>query len=125
MEKITIYYGIQGNGISFGLDIDDYEAIKQIFHDAQPSMGVFVEYDIHSNFAVHRPRFAALFRGRAGCGVDGANARGGEHFGRGDLGSGAAQGRRSVDLGVPGFGLGGDLRHRLVAQSRCATLRTL
>ena len=56
MEKITIYYGIQGNGVSFGLDIEDYDAIKKQFPDAQPSMGVFVEYDIRSNFADYRPQ---------------------------------------------------------------------
>jgi hypothetical protein len=56
MEKITIYYGIQGNGVSFGLDIDDYRAIKQQFPDAQPSKGVFVEYDMQSNFADYRPQ---------------------------------------------------------------------
>ena len=55
MEKITIYYGIQGNGVSFGLDIDDYKAIKQAFPDAQPSKGVFVEYDFRTNFADYRP----------------------------------------------------------------------
>ena len=55
MEKITIYYGIQGNGVSFGLDIDDYKAIKQTFPDAQPSKGVFVEYDFRTNFADYRP----------------------------------------------------------------------
>lgn len=56
MEKITIYYGIQGNGVSFGLDIDDYDTIKKEFPDAQPSMGVFVEYDMRSNFADYRPQ---------------------------------------------------------------------
>ena len=55
MEKITIYYGIQGNGVSFGLDTDDYDAIKRAFPDAQPSMGVFVEYDFRTNFADYRP----------------------------------------------------------------------
>ena len=55
MEKITIYYGIQGNGVSFGLDIDDYKAIKQQFPNAQPSKGVFVEYDFRTNFADYRP----------------------------------------------------------------------
>ena len=56
MEKITIYYGIQGNGVSFGLDIDDYRAIKKQFPNAQPSKGVFVEYDMRSNFADYRPQ---------------------------------------------------------------------
>lgn len=56
MEKITIYYGIQGNGVSFGLYDDDYNAIKKEFPDAQPAMGVFVEYDMRSNFADYRPQ---------------------------------------------------------------------
>ena len=55
MEKITIYYGIQGNGVSFGLALDDYNAIKQQFPDAQPAKGVFVEYDFRTNFADYRP----------------------------------------------------------------------
>ena len=55
MEKITIYYGIQGNGVSFGLALGDYKAIKQAFPDAQPSKGVFVEYDFRTNFADYRP----------------------------------------------------------------------
>ena len=55
MEKITIYYGIQGNGVSFGLALDDYNAIKQQFPNAQPAKGVFVEYDFRTNFADYRP----------------------------------------------------------------------
>jgi hypothetical protein len=56
MEKITIYYGIQGNGISFGLASKHYKAIKELFPDAQPAKGVFVEYDMRSNFAAYHPQ---------------------------------------------------------------------
>ncbi len=56
MEKITIYYGIQGNGISFGLASKHYKAIKELFPDAQPAKGVFVEYDMRSNFADYHPQ---------------------------------------------------------------------
>ena len=55
MEKIRIFYGIQGNGVSFGLALGDYNAIKARFPDAQPSKGVFVEYDFRTNFADYRP----------------------------------------------------------------------
>lgn len=56
MDKITIHYGIQGNGLSFGLTYTDYTAIKQAFPNAQPSKGVFVEYDMKSNFKAYRPQ---------------------------------------------------------------------
>lgn len=55
MDKITIHYGVQGNGISFGLTYDDYWLLKKQFPLAQPSKGVFVEYDIRSNFKTYRP----------------------------------------------------------------------
>jgi hypothetical protein len=55
MDKITIHYGIQGNGISFGLTYSDYQSIKKNFPSAQPSKGVFVSYDIHSDFKTNRP----------------------------------------------------------------------
>ena len=56
MEKITIYYGIQGNGIRFGLAVKHYKAIKELFPDAQPAKGVFIEYDMRSNFADYHPQ---------------------------------------------------------------------
>ena len=56
MDTLTIHYGIQGNGISFGLTYDDYKMVKQLFPHAQPSKGVFVEYDIKSNFKDYRPQ---------------------------------------------------------------------
>jgi hypothetical protein len=55
MDKITIHYGIQGNGISFGLTYTDYQNIKKVFPTAQPSQGVFVEYDMRSDFKTNRP----------------------------------------------------------------------
>ena len=55
MEKITIYYGIQGNGMSFGLAEKHYKAIKEHFPNAQPAKGVFISYDIRTNFADYHP----------------------------------------------------------------------
>ena len=37
MEKITIYYGTQGNGMTFRMALGDYKAIKEQFPDAQPA----------------------------------------------------------------------------------------
>ena len=56
MDTLTIHYGIQGNGISFGLTYDDYKMVKKLFPHAQPSKGVFVEYDMKSNFKAYRPQ---------------------------------------------------------------------
>lgn len=56
MEKIRIHYGIQGNGITFRIQYGDYLALKEAFPNAQPAKGVFVEYDIHSNFESYRPQ---------------------------------------------------------------------
>jgi hypothetical protein len=50
MEKIRINYGVQGNGMTFGLDSDDYKAIKSSFPNAQPAKRIFVEYDLRSDF---------------------------------------------------------------------------
>lgn len=55
MDTLTIHYGIQGNGIRFGLSYDDYKMLKAQFPNAQPSKGVFVEYDMRSNFAEYHP----------------------------------------------------------------------
>lgn len=55
MDKLTIHYGIQGNGISYGLTYSDYNAVKKLLPHAQPSKGVFVEYDFRSDFKTHRP----------------------------------------------------------------------
>ena len=56
MKKITIYYGIQGNGIKFNLATKDYKTIKVLFPNAQPAEGVFVEYDFRTNFAEYHPQ---------------------------------------------------------------------
>ncbi len=50
MEKLKIYYGVQGNGIVFGFMPSDYDIFKQYFPDAKPAKRIFVEYDIKSNF---------------------------------------------------------------------------
>ena len=56
MEKLTIYYGIQGNGIKFGLPPKHYKIIKALFPEAQPAEGIFVEYDFRTNFAEYHPQ---------------------------------------------------------------------
>ena len=50
MEKIRILYGVQGNGMTFGLDSDDYNSIKACFPNAQPAKRIFIEYDWRSDF---------------------------------------------------------------------------
>ncbi len=56
MDLLTIHYGIQGNGISFGLTYSDYKAVKQLLPHAQPSKGVFVGYDFQTDFETNRPQ---------------------------------------------------------------------
>ena len=56
MEKIIIYYGIQGNGIKFNMGPKHYKAVKELFPDAQPAKGVFIEYDFRTNFADYHPQ---------------------------------------------------------------------
>jgi hypothetical protein len=55
MEKLVIHYGIQGNGMKFGLTVRNFKIIKELFPDAQPAKGVFVEYDMRTNFAQYHP----------------------------------------------------------------------
>ena len=55
MEKLTIHYGIQGNGMKFGLTVRNFNIIKNLFPDAQPAKGIFIEYDIRTNFADYHP----------------------------------------------------------------------
>jgi hypothetical protein len=62
MEKITIHYGIQGNGISFGLTWNDYQKVKKMFPNAQPSKGVFVSYDFRTDFKTNRPQLERYVR---------------------------------------------------------------
>ena len=56
MDTLTIHYGIQSNGISFGLTYTDYNMLKTLFPHAQPAKGFFVEYDRKSTFKVYRPQ---------------------------------------------------------------------
>ena len=51
MEKIQIYYGVQGDGIVFGLLPNDSRAIKKMFPDSQPPESIFVIYDWRVDFA--------------------------------------------------------------------------
>ena len=60
MDKLTIHYGIQGNGISFGLTYSDYKAVKKLLPHAQPSKGVFVEYDFRTDFKTRRPQLERI-----------------------------------------------------------------
>jgi hypothetical protein len=53
MEKIQIRYGIQGNGMTFRLSLDHYKMIQKMYPKAQPAKGIFVEYDIKSDFVQH------------------------------------------------------------------------
>ena len=41
--------------MKFGLTVRNFNTIKALFPDAQPAKGVFVEYDIRSNFAQYHP----------------------------------------------------------------------
>ncbi len=51
MEKIQIEYGVQGDGMTFGLRLTDYDIIKKMFPDAQPPESIFVVYDMKTDFA--------------------------------------------------------------------------
>jgi hypothetical protein len=50
MEKIQIEYGVQGDGMTFGLRQRDYDIIKKMFPDAQPPDSIFVVYDMRTDF---------------------------------------------------------------------------
>ena len=50
MDTLQIQYGIQGNGMTFTLDWDDYKMIKQLFPNAQPAKRIFIEYDMKTDF---------------------------------------------------------------------------
>lgn len=50
MEKLKIYFGVQGNGMAFGFMPSEYDALKSQFPDAQPAKRIFIEYDLKSNF---------------------------------------------------------------------------
>ena len=51
MEKIQIYYGVQGDGMTFGLLPSAQRAIKKMFPDSQPPKSIFVVYDWRVDFA--------------------------------------------------------------------------
>ena len=51
MEKLQIYYGVQGDGMTFSLRPNDSLTIKQMFPDAQPPKSIFVIYDWRLDFA--------------------------------------------------------------------------
>ncbi len=55
MDKIQIYYGVQGNGMTFMLDLSDYQSIKKMFPKAQPPKSIFVTYDRGTDFANYHP----------------------------------------------------------------------
>lgn len=55
MDKIQIYYGVQGDGMTFGLMPNDYKIIKSMFPDAQPPKRIFVIYDSKLDFANYHP----------------------------------------------------------------------
>ena len=51
MEKIQIEYGVQGDGMTFGLRMSDARSIKKMFPDSQPPDSIFVIYDWRVDFA--------------------------------------------------------------------------
>lgn len=51
MENVKILYGVQGNGMTFGLDLNLYFWVKEHYPNAQPARRIFVEFDMKSNFA--------------------------------------------------------------------------
>ena len=51
MEKIQIEYGVQGDGMTFGLRMSDARIIKKMFPDSQPPDSIFVIYDWRVDFA--------------------------------------------------------------------------
>lgn len=53
MEKLRIYYGVQGNGITFELLLSAQRTIKEMFPDAQLPKSIFVCYDWRQDFANH------------------------------------------------------------------------
>ena len=51
MEKLQIYYGVQGDGLTFGLLPSMARVLKKMFPDAQPPESIFVVYDWRVDFA--------------------------------------------------------------------------
>lgn len=50
MEKLQIYYGVQGDGMTFGLLPSTTRRLKEMFPDAQPPESIFVVYDWRIDF---------------------------------------------------------------------------
>ena len=50
MEKLQIYYGVQGDGMTFNLMPSVSRALKKKFPDSQPPESIFVVYDWRVDF---------------------------------------------------------------------------
>ena len=50
MEKLQIEYGVQGDGMTFGLRSSDQRVLEKMFPDAQPPESIFVIYDWRVDF---------------------------------------------------------------------------
>ena len=50
MEKLQIEYGVQGDGMTFGLRSSDQRAVQKMFPDAQQPESIFVVYDWRVDF---------------------------------------------------------------------------
>ena len=50
MEKLQIEYGVQGDGMTFGLRSSDQRAVQKMFPDAQQPESIFVIYDWRVDF---------------------------------------------------------------------------
>ena len=51
MEKLQILYGVQGDGMTFLLQLKDFNAFKEKFPNAKPPKSIFVTYDWRTDFA--------------------------------------------------------------------------
>jgi hypothetical protein len=56
MEKLRIVIGKQLNGLTFRIHPIDKIVVKKLFPLAQLPEGIFVEYDIRSNFERYHPQ---------------------------------------------------------------------
>ena len=55
MEKLRIIYNYRGNGIGFEIKWRDQLDLKKNFPSAQPAEGIFIQYDIKSDFVNYHP----------------------------------------------------------------------
>lgn len=55
MEKLRIIYNYRGNGIGFEIKWRDQLDLKKNFPTAQPAEGIFIQYDIKSDFVNYHP----------------------------------------------------------------------